>query len=256
MASVLITGCRRGIGLDVAQRLLSDGHRVYATVHRQDSVEEVKEKLGPEAIVQRLDITDPSDRAMAAEWWVDVLINNAALADTGPLAEIDVDRIRELFETNVFATLELTQVVLRQMIQRHNGRIIFIGSLAGLVPTPYMAPYAMTKFALESVAFALRGELEPFNIDVTMINPGPYDTGFNREMMASKYEWLPEDSVYQNHLNLMRREDQKLRLIEKSETSGIAEKIVEAVEAEKPKGRYSAPKWQRIAAPFRRLRGK
>lgn len=254
MASVLITGCRRGIGLDVAQRLMTRGHRVYATVHRQESVDALRETLGPDAVVQRLDIRDPEDRAKAGEWWVDVLINNAAITDSGPLAEIDVDRLRELFETNVFATLELTQVALRQMIQRRNGKIIFIGSLAGLIPTPYMAPYAMTKFALESVAASMREELEPFNVDVTIVNPGPYDTGFNREMLEKKYTWLPEDSVYRDYLDKMKGEDRKLLLIEQKDTASIAEQIVAAVEAERTKGRYAAPKWQRLGAPLTWLR--
>lgn len=254
MASVLITGCRRGIGLDAAQRLIAKGHRVYATVHRQESVDEVKEKLGPKAVVERLDITIPEDRAKAGEWWIDVLINNASVTDSGPLAEIDIDRVRDQFETNVFSALELTQVVLRQMIQRGNGRVIFIGSLAGLIPAPYIAPYAMTKFALEGAASALSVELDPFNIDVTIVNPGPYDTGFNREMMEKKYSWLSIDSPYRDHMAAMRREDRMLRLLEQSDTASIAEKIVEAVEAERPKGRYAAPRWQRLAAPLAWLR--
>ena len=151
MANVLITGARRGIGFDVACRLAQGGHRVYATVHSAASVAALRNDLsiyGDRVRVEKLDICDPADCARALDWDIDVVVNNAAIGDSGPLLEIDADRVRKVFETNVHATLALTQMLVRQMIAKGKtdgrGRVVLIGSMAGLIPTPYLAPYAMT----------------------------------------------------------------------------------------------------------------
>src|SRR5674536_326286 len=96
MASVLITGCRGGIGLDVACRLLKRGHTVYATVHMEESVDELRSVLasfGENFVVDKLDVTEPNDIKKVDGWDLDVLINNAAIGDSGPLAEIDPEEL-------------------------------------------------------------------------------------------------------------------------------------------------------------------
>jgi NAD(P)-dependent dehydrogenase (short-subunit alcohol dehydrogenase family) len=98
--------------------------------------------------VMKLDITSASDRAQILEQPLDVLLNNAGVGESGSLAEVDVDRIRQAFEVNVFATLELTQLALRGMIARRSGTVLFVSSIAGRIPMPFLMPYAMTKFAL------------------------------------------------------------------------------------------------------------
>ncbi|MGZ4910372.1 MAG: SDR family NAD(P)-dependent oxidoreductase, partial [Halobacteriota archaeon] len=107
MASVLITGCRGGIGLDVACRLLKRGYTVYATVHREESVDELRSVLASFSEnfeVDKLDVTEPNDIKKVDDWDINVLINNAAVGDSGPLAEIDPQRVVAVFETNVFST--------------------------------------------------------------------------------------------------------------------------------------------------------
>ena len=134
---ILITGCKGGIGLDAARRLAARGHTVYATVHSEGSIESVRAAFGADAAdvtVQKLDVTDAADREKAAAWDIDVLINNAAIGDSGPLAEIEIERIRRVMEVNVFGTLELTRKFIPRMAERKSGRIIFIGSIAGLIP--------------------------------------------------------------------------------------------------------------------------
>jgi short-subunit dehydrogenase len=259
MARVLITGARRGIGFDVASRLAARGHPVYATAHAEASVPALREALrahGERVQVEKLDITQPADRARAATWDVDVLINNAAIGDSGPLLEIDVDRIRRVFETNLHATLELTQAVVRAMIARgRGGRVLLIGSMAGLIPTPFLAPYAMTKFAMESLAYCLRAELKPFGIRVVMINPGAYGTGFNRENIDRKKDWMPADSLYRGQGKAIGRAERGILTFEVGDTAGIARQIVRAVEARRPRKRYVAPWWQWLGVPFARLLG-
>jgi short-subunit dehydrogenase len=258
MASILITGCRGGIGLDVACRLLKRGHRVYATVHRETSVDELRSVLksfGENFVVDKLDVTESKDIDKVEAWDIDVLVNNAAIGDSGPLAEIAPERVNAVFETNVFSTLRLTQKILPQMIAKGGGRIVFMGSMAGLIPTPFYAPYAMTKFALESVAFSLRTELKPFGIKVIVINPGAYNTGFNERNLAKKYEWMNANGLYKDHMAYVRQEEETLIKREVQSTQSIAKQVVRAVEAPRPKRRYVAPKWEWVFLPIVRRFG-
>ena len=258
MASILITGCKGGIGLDVACRLLKRGHRVYATVHRESSVDELRTVLtsfGENFVVEELDVTAVTDVNKVDEWDIDVLINNAAIGDSGPLAEIDPQRVSAVFETNVFSALRLTQKVLPKMITTGEGRIVFMGSMAGLIPMPFYAPYAMTKSALESVASSLRTELKPFGIKVVLINPGGYNTGFNQKNLAKKYEWMDANGLYKDHMEYVREAGERLIKREVQDTGSIAKQVVKAVESRRPKRRYVAPKWEWIFLPLVRRFG-
>ena len=158
--TVLITGAGTGIGKDAARKLLERGHRVIATTHQEAEVAALQKQLGAGATVFKLDITAAEDRAKVADLEVDVLINNAALGESGSLAEIDIDRIRTLFEVNLFSSLELTQIAIRGMIKRGGGTVIFISSIAGRIPTAFMMPYGMTKFAVSAAAAGLREEMK------------------------------------------------------------------------------------------------
>ena len=111
------------------------------------------------------------------------------------MADVPIDRVRHLFEVNVFGTLAVTQAVLKNMVAKGSGRIIIMSSIAGVMPGPTFGPYAMTKHALEAMGKAMRVELAPVGIDVTLINPGPYQTGFNDRMADSMWEWFGDTSL-------------------------------------------------------------
>ena len=252
---ILITGCEGGIGLDAARRLAARGHTIYATVHNAASVDSVKAAFGENkanVTVERIDITDAADREKAGKWDIDVLINNAAIGDSGPLAEIEIERIRRVMEVNIFGTIELTRKFIPRMVERRSGRIIFIGSMAGLMPTPFLAPYGMSKFALESVAFSLRTELKPFGIKVVMVNPGGYNTEFNQKNIGKKYEWIDSSVLYKGHMDVIKKAEGMIIRSELQDTSSIARQIVKAVEDKRPKRRYVAPVWQWWAIPLLR----
>ena len=256
MKKILITGARGGIALDATKRLLDNGHTVYATVHFESDVAPLKEKLssyGERAIVEKLDILDKDDRKKVNQWEIDVLINNAAIGDSGPLAEIPIERVRDVIETNVIATLQLTQGVLVQMKKRRQGQVVFISSLAGMMPTPFLSPYALTKHALESITGSLRAELKSFAINVTSINPGGYNTGFNKKNIEKKYEWLDESSMPAAERKRMKFEESVIYGFEMKSTKSIAKKVVKAVEARRPAKRYTAPWWQSLGVFFIRL---
>jgi short-subunit dehydrogenase len=133
--------------------------------------------------------------AAAAAWDLDVLINNAGAGQTGPLADVPLARVRRLFDVNVFGTLAVTQAVLPRMVSRGSGRIIIMSSISGVLSAPAFGPYSMTKHALEAMGKALRTELADQGVDVCLINPGPYLTGFNDRMADSMWEWFGSDAV-------------------------------------------------------------
>jgi NAD(P)-dependent dehydrogenase (short-subunit alcohol dehydrogenase family) len=189
----MITGAGSGFGKGASFALAARGHRVVATTETEAQAEALRAEA-PQLTVEKIDIT-AADVAKAADWDVDVLINNAGAGQTGPMADVPLDRVRHLFEVNVFGTLAVTQQVLPRMVAKGAGRVIIVSSIAGVLSGPSFGPYSMTKHALEAMGKAMRAELAPQGIDVTLLNPGPYLTGFNDRMADSMWEWFGEGSL-------------------------------------------------------------
>jgi NAD(P)-dependent dehydrogenase (short-subunit alcohol dehydrogenase family) len=198
--NVMITGAGSGFGRLTALALVERGHHVVATTETDEQARSLANDE-PRLRVERIDITS-RDVNRVLDWDVDVLINNAGVGETGPIADVPLDRLRHLFEVNVFGTLSVTQAVLPSMIARRSGRIIIMSSIAGVLSAPAFGPYSMTKFALEAMGKAMRGELAPLGIDVTLVNPGPYLTGFNDRMAQSMWEWFSEKSLNGSEVEL------------------------------------------------------
>jgi NAD(P)-dependent dehydrogenase (short-subunit alcohol dehydrogenase family) len=191
--SVLITGAGSGFGKGASLALAARGHQVIATTETEDQAAALRAEA-PELTVEKLDITS-NDVAKAANWDIDVLINNAGAGETGPMADVPIDRVRHLFDVNVFGTLAMTQSVLPRMVAKGAGRVIIVSSIAGVMSGPAFGPYSMTKHALEAMGKAMRAELAAQGIDVTLLNPGPYLTGFNDRMADSMWEWFGDKSL-------------------------------------------------------------
>ncbi|MTA65700.1 MAG: SDR family NAD(P)-dependent oxidoreductase, partial [Actinobacteria bacterium] len=167
---VLITGAGSGFGKGTAVALAIRGHKVIATTETEDQAIALRAEH-PQIQVEKLDITSSDDVAKAATIDLDVLINNAGAGQTGPMADVPIDRVRHLFEVNVFGTLAVTQAVLPKMAAKKSGRIIIVSSIGGVIAGPSFGPYAMTKHALEAMGKSMRAELAVSGIDVTLINP-------------------------------------------------------------------------------------
>ena len=191
--NVMITGAGSGFGKGASLALAERGHHVIATTETEDQAAALRAEA-PQLTVEKVDITS-ADVDKVAAWDIDVLINNAGAGQTGPMADVPLDRVRRLFDVNVFGTLAVTQKVLPSMIARGSGRVIIVSSIAGVVVGPSFGPYSMTKHALEAMGKAMRAELAPQGIDVTLLNPGPYLTGFNDRMADSMWEWFGEGSL-------------------------------------------------------------
>ena len=170
-----MTGCSSGIGRATAKRLAQAGWTVYATARRIAAIEDL-EADGCRTLA--LDVTDEASMQAAvraveeAEGSVDALVNNAGIQELGAIETVPIDRVRALFETNVFGAARLTQLVLPGMRSRGTGRIVTIGSMNGRFTWPGTGYYCATKHALEAISDALRYEVRPFGIDVVLIEPG------------------------------------------------------------------------------------
>ncbi|MCP5033754.1 MAG: SDR family NAD(P)-dependent oxidoreductase [Actinomycetia bacterium] len=187
---ILITGAGSGFGRGAALALAAGGHDVIAGTLDEAQAEALAAEAPDNLQAMKLDITDPADLVAAGDLGPDVLLNNAGRGQLGPMADVPIELVREVFEVNVFGTMAITRAVIPAMKQAGRGRIIVVSSIAGLFSGPLSGPYAMTKHALEAFAKSLRVEMEPYGIDVCKLNPGPYATGFNDAMVDGVDEQL------------------------------------------------------------------
>lgn len=250
---VVITGVGSGLGKEAAIMLSKRGHEVIATTQYEKQAKELNilardSKLPITSF--KLDINDKNDRELLNEIDFDVLINNAAIGDSGSIADIDVNRIEKVFETNVFSNIKVTQIALKKLIEKKRGRVIFLSSLAGLVSMPFLGPYCSSKYAIEGFASSLRKEmkkLDGVNIGVGIIEPGAYATGFNKENNDKKYEWMYKDSYFKyKWKDIKEKETRFWNFIEKKDFNSIIKQYIKAVEDKNVKFRYTAPIMQAL----------
>jgi NADP-dependent 3-hydroxy acid dehydrogenase YdfG len=172
---VLVTGCSTGIGRALARELKVAGHRPFATARRLDAIADLAAE-GLETL--RLDVNDRDSIAAAVDsvaqraGRIDVLINNAGINFFGPVMEMKVEEARAVFETNVLGLLAVTQAVFPHMVKQRAGRIVNLGSVVGVLPTPFAAIYCATKSAVHMLSEVLRMEAKPFGIEVVVVQPG------------------------------------------------------------------------------------
>ncbi len=228
--TILITGAGSGFGKGAAIALAQAGHHVIATTETAEQAAALSAEA-PQLQVEELDITDANDIATARAWDVDVLINNAGFGQTGPMSDVPMDRLRQVFEVNVFGTVAITQAVLPRMAAKGSGRIIIMSSIAGVLAAPGFGPYAMTKHALEAMGKAMRAELAPQGIDVCLINPAPYNTGVNDRMAQSMWEWFDDSSINAPATEIHKMVGQMVTT-NQMDPIEVVNRLVELVEAE------------------------
>jgi len=176
----LVTGCSNGgIGYHFCTKLLDRGFTVYATARSLGSMSDLDHPNVRKAI---LDVTKNEhaekviDCVMKNEGQIDMLINNAGVVAPGPLIDWTAEEMKEVFETNVFAILRISRLVIPHMATRRRGLIMNIGSIVGEVPTPWMGIYETTKAAVKVFTEVLEMECRPFNIDVMLLAPAAIKT--------------------------------------------------------------------------------
>jgi NADP-dependent 3-hydroxy acid dehydrogenase YdfG len=184
--TILITGASSGIGRATAVRLAAEGHTVFAAARRLDRLTELARETTGTVIPVELDVCDPDSVRKAVETvarsapdGVDVLINNAGYALTGPAETLATADVRAQFETNVIGLFDVTRAFLPQMRAQRSGRIVNISSLLGEISVPGSGIYGGTKHAIEALSDALRMELKPFGISVVVVQPSFVGTEIN-----------------------------------------------------------------------------
>lgn len=178
-----ITGASRGFGVQIAQQALARGDSVVATARDPQSV---LRALGqhPRLLALRLDVRLEAQavivvrQALERFGRIDVLVNNAGYGLLGAVEEASGAEIRELYETNVFGLLNVTRAVLPSMRERGDGHVINISSVGGYSAYAGWGVYGSTKFAVEGLSEALRMELAPLGVKVTVVEPGFFRTDF------------------------------------------------------------------------------
>src|SRR6478609_9945476 len=176
MPSVLVTGAGRGIGLAITERMSRRGWNVYATARSDAALNSLDRRPNVHAIA--LDITDRSAIAalpdqLPAE--LNGVVNNAGIIVNGPVEGLSLDDLTQQLDINVISQIAVTQAVLPK-IRNARGRVVFMSSVSGLFTTPGTGAYNASKYAIESLADALRIELRPWHIAVSLIEPGPIRT--------------------------------------------------------------------------------
>ena len=179
-----ITGCSAGFGRELARAALQAGYRVVATARDIEKMGDLIALGGERLLRLTLDVTVEAQIASAVAaaqshfGHIDVFVNNAGHGYYVAIEEGEQDKIRNLFETNVFSFTSLLRHILPGMRRRRNGFVVVVGSVGGLVGMRGVGYYSATKFALEGLCDSLRAEAGPLGIRVMMVEPGPFQTNF------------------------------------------------------------------------------
>ncbi|MFA5938451.1 MAG: SDR family oxidoreductase [Sinimarinibacterium sp.] len=196
-ATVVITGCSGGIGGALARAFHARGCTVYATARRPDSLAGL---AAPGLLTDALDVCDEAsiraftERLRRDGATPDILANNAGYGQMGPLLELDSAALRAQLETNVIGLMAVTRALVPLMLPQRAGRIVNIGSVSGILVTPFAGAYCASKAAVHALSDALRMELAPFGIDVVTVQPGAIQSEFGA--VASRGAELAPGSRY------------------------------------------------------------
>jgi NAD(P)-dependent dehydrogenase (short-subunit alcohol dehydrogenase family) len=253
MKSVVVTGVSTGIGNAAARVLAKNGFRVFGSVRKEADAAALKKDLGERFVPLVFDVTDEAGIARAAAEVREALkgeklaglVNNAGIAVSGPLIDLDADEFRKQMEVNVTGPFLVTQAFAPLLgtdraLKGEPGRIVNISSVAGIRAMPFLGPYAASKFALEGFSEALRRELMMFGIDVVVIGPGPVKTAIwdkAEEIDISRYANSPYRPILENFQKVFIGQGRDGLPAEK-----LGELILKALTTPNPKVRYSAVK--------------
>jgi NAD(P)-dependent dehydrogenase (short-subunit alcohol dehydrogenase family) len=257
--SVLITGCSTGIGNCLAHGLRERGYRVFASARKEADVAALS-AAGFTSLP--LDLDSSGSIRAAVETVLDrtqgrlyALINNGAYGQPGAVEDLSRAVLRAQFETNLFGTQELTNLVIPAMRAQGEGRIIQMSSMLGIVCLAYRGAYNATKFALEALSDTLRLELRDTDIYVSLIEPGPIESRFRANAYAAFRRNIDrEHSAYREYYaRVEKRLEGPKPLPFTLPPEAVLEKVIRALEARRPKARYGVTFPAHLFAVLRRL---
>lgn len=242
MPSVLVTGAGRGIGLAITKHMSGRGWDVYATARSEADLRYLDSLVNVHPI--SLDITDRVALAGLAERLpaeLNGVVNNAGIIVHGPVEGLSLDELSRQLDVNVTAQIGVTQAVLPK-IRQARGRVVFMSSVSGMITMPGTGAYSASKYAIESLADALRIELRPWRIPVSLIEPGPIRTDIwdgmldDYDAMAGRLTERHRE-LYASHLTGNRKQ---LRAMQKraAEPEKVVKAVAHALLSSNPRRRY------------------
>jgi NAD(P)-dependent dehydrogenase (short-subunit alcohol dehydrogenase family) len=262
--AVLVTGAAKGIGEAVTERLSELGYLVFAGVRQDADIERYRSHKSGRVHPLRLEVTDEAAIRNAATEIKSVLgdrmlyglVNNAGIALAGPLEFLPIKELRRQLEVNVIGQIAVTQAVL-PLLRRSRGRIVNIGSIAGRSAMPMVGAYAASKHALEALTDALRVELMTAGIDVSIVEPGVIATPIWETAIKSGEaiidELPPEAFEYYGRIMDKAKERAAGAGAAGLPASMVADVVVNALTARKPRTRYLVGRDARIRMLLQRL---
>lgn len=243
----LVTGASSGIGLATAQALVNAGYRVFGTSRKPVA-------SSPGVTMLICDVTDEASvRALIEEIVrqadrIDLVVNNAGIGLRGGAEESSIGQLQRLFDVNVFGVARVVNAVLPIMRKQKSGRIINMSSILGLIPSPFNAFYAATKHAIEGYSESLDHEVRALGIRVLLVEPGLTRTSFEENLTRADQPLPAYAAERARSENLMRK------WVDAGDPPQVvADTVVKAATAPKPKLRYSARKQSRQVRSLRRF---
>lgn len=210
---VLITGCSSGIGKSLCEQMKSEGYIVVASARNKDSISTINADMLLEIdVTKEITISKAIEQIMNRYSRIDILVNNAGYSVRSAIEEIQISEIQQLFDVNVNGIIRMIQAVTPIMRAQEQGKIINIGSVSGKLTTGINGGYCASKHAVEAISEAARYELQPYGIQVTVLEPGAIDTNFFKTLSINSDERMnnsasPYFSFYQKDLNFRKRQE-------------------------------------------------
>lgn len=205
MKTWFITGASSGLGRVLTQKLLEQGHRVAATVRNTDTLNDLKHRYGNNLWIAKLDVTDTLaiktviDQAFAELGHINVIVNNAGYALFCAAEEATDEQIRHQVDTNIIGSIQVIRAALPYLRAQGGGHILQLSSAGGQTTYPNFSYYHTTKWAVEGFCQTLSQEIAPFNIRVTIVEPGAHKTSFASSLVSAPlieaYEQTPAGDV-------------------------------------------------------------
>ncbi|HDX9579840.1 TPA: SDR family oxidoreductase [Bacillus pseudomycoides] len=258
----IITGSSSGFGLLTSLEFAKKGYLVISTMRNMEKQTKLLEQAALLHIernikIHQLDVTSKKSIKKFTSFIntldrIDILVNNAGYASGGFVEEIPLEEYQKQFETNVFGAISVTQAVLPMMRKQRHGKIINVSSISGKMGFPGLSPYVASKYAIEGWSESLRLEVKPFGIDVSLIEPGSYNTNIweiGQKLAESTSE---SESPYKKY---MKKIEQHIH--DGSESFGdpqdVAEKIVSIAQSQHPTLRYPIGKGVKLMVLLKNL---
>ena len=262
--AVVVTGASTGIGRAITLQLARDGFRVFAGVRKLTDAEALRSE-SPGIIPLILDVTDAEQLAAAVaeveaavgDEGLQGLVNNAGVSGGAPTEFVPLDELRAMFDVNVFGVVATTQAFLPLLRRGAPGRIVVIGSIGGRMAVPFLAGYAMSKAAVSALCDSLRGELRPWRIEVSLVEPGAIRTPIWEKGLRGVDEQMerwPEQAVelYGEVIPALRRTTEKTAA-RALPPENVAKVVEHALTASRPRTRYLVGTEARMQAIVRRI---